>query len=56
MEKKGTIISIIALLIIAEFFIIKRLIKVRRLQKAAKAAQEEEDIKLPDDNSPLEYV
>ena len=49
-------ISIIALLIIAEFFIIKRLIKVRRLQKAAKAAQEEEDIKLPDDNSPLEYV
>ena len=49
-------VSIIALLVIAEFFIIKRLAKIKKLQKAAKAAQEEEDIKLPDDDSPLGYV
>ncbi len=47
----------IVLLVIAEILIIIRLIKIGRLQRAArKAAKEEEDAKLPDDDSPLEYV
>ena len=47
--------AILVLLLIAEFFIIKRLIKIRKLRKAAKAAAQEE-ADLPDDNSPLEYI
>ncbi len=50
-------LTLIAVLVVAEILIIIRLIKLSRLQKAAKqAAKEEEDAKLPDDDSPLEYV
>ena len=44
----------IVLLVIAEVLIIIRLIKLKKAEKAAKADAEEE--KLPDDDSPLEYV
>ena len=47
--------AILVLLLIAEFFIIKRLVKIRKLRKTAKAAAQEE-ADLPDDNSPLEYI
>ena len=46
-------IAIIVLLAVAEVLVILRLRKIRKLQKAAKAAADE---KLPDDDSPLEYV
>ena len=46
--------AIVVVLVIAEFFIILRMIRLRKLEKAAKAAAEAE--KLPDDDSPLEYV
>lgn len=44
----------IAVLVIAEILIITRLRKIKKLQKAAK--EEKEADKLPDDDSPLEYV
>lgn len=46
----------IALLVVAEILIIIRLIKLKKQEKAAKAAAAEEEAKLPDDDSPLEYV
>ena len=44
----------IVLLVVAEALIIIRLIKLKKAEKAAKAAAEAE--KLPDDDSPLEYI
>jgi len=49
-------VAILVALLIAEYFIVKRLVKIRKLRKAAKAAAEEEHTELPDDNSPLEYI
>lgn len=46
--------AIVAVLVIAELCIIIRLIKLKKQERAAKAAAEAE--KLPDDNSPLEYI
>ena len=45
---------VIGILAIAEVWIIIRLRKIKKLQKAAEAAAEAE--KLPDDDSPIEYV
>lgn len=49
---------VIAVLLLAETYIIIRLITLKIQEKAAKAAakKEEEDAKLPDDDSPLEYI
>lgn len=46
--------AIVAVLVIAELVIIIRLIRLKKQERAAKAAAERE--KLPDDDSPLEYV
>ena len=46
--------AIVVVLVIAEFLIILRMIRLRKLEKAARAAAEAE--KLPDDDSPVEYV
>ena len=46
--------AIVAVLVIAELVIIIRLIRLKKQERAAKAAAEAE--KLPDDDSPLEYV
>ena len=46
--------AIVVVLVLAEFVIIIRLIRLRKQERAAKAAAEAE--KLPDDDSPLEYV
>lgn len=48
-------VAVLVLLLVIEFFIVKRLIKIRKLRKAAKAAAEEAE-KLSNDDSPLEYV
>lgn len=48
--------AIIALLLIAEFFAIKRFLKIRKQHKAAKAAEKAEATPLPGDDSPLEYT
>ena len=47
---------VVILLLIAEFFAIKRFLKIRKQHKAAKAAAKAEAAPLPDDDSPLEYV
>lgn len=51
-------LAAIVILGIAEILVLIRLIKIRRLQKAAKAEEEEvaKEAALPDDDSPLEYV
>lgn len=51
-------VCVIALLLVAEVLIISRLVKIRKQEKAAKAAEaaEKEAEKLPDDDSPLEYI
>ena len=46
--------AIVAVLVIAELVIIIRLIRLKKQERAAKAAAEAE--KLPDDDSPVEYV
>ena len=46
--------AIVVVLVIAELVIIIRLIRLKKQERAAKAAAEAE--KLPDDDSPLEYV
>lgn len=46
--------AIVAVLVIAELVIIIRLIRLKKQERAAKAAAEAE--KLPDDDSPMEYV
>lgn len=48
--------AIVALLLIAEFFAIKRFLKIRKRHKAAKAAKKAKTTPLPDDDSPLEYT
>ena len=49
-------VAVLILLVIIECIIIKKLVRIRKLRKAAKAAAKEEAAALPDDNSPLEYV
>ena len=46
--------AVVAVLVIAELVIIIRLIRLKKQERAAKAAAEAE--KLPDDDSPVEYV
>ena len=46
--------AIVAVLVIAELVVIIRLIRLKKQERAAKAAAKAE--KLPDDDSPLEYV
>ena len=55
---KGWILpcAIVAVLLIAEYFAVKRFIKIRKRRKAAKAAKKAASTPLPDDDSPLEYV
>lgn len=50
------LIGIIVLLVLAEILIIIRLIQIRKAREAAKAAEKEEAVKLPDDDSPVEYI
>ena len=56
--KKDTGISAINRWLLASLIVIIRLITLKIQEKAAKAAakKEEEDAKLPDDDSPLEYI
>lgn len=49
-------VTALVLLLIAEFFIVKRLIKVRKRRKAAKAARKARRAELHDDDSPVEYI
>ena len=46
--------AIVAVLVIAELVVIIRLIRLKKQERASKAAAKAE--KLPDDDSPLEYV
>ena len=48
------IVSVVLLFAVA--LLIRKLVKIRQRQKAAKIAAKEEQIELPDDDSPLEYV
>lgn len=50
------LIGIIVLLVLSEILIIIRLIQLKKARKAAKAAEKEEAVKLPDDDSPVEYI
>lgn len=47
---------VIVLLFMAEILILIKLIRLKKQERAARAALEEEKIELPDDDSPVEYV
>ena len=48
--------AVSVVLLFAAALLIRKLVKIRQRQKAAKIAAKEEQIELPDDDSPLEYV
>ena len=51
----ATPITIIIILVIAEILVVIKLVKVKKREKEEQEASDEEE-KLPDDDSPLEYI
>ena len=48
--------AVSVVLLFAAALLIRKLVKFRQRQKAVRIAAKEEQIELPDDDSPLEYV